>query len=402
MKVAQIYQIVNDIYTEVVDGATAEGGTLLAEDLSNIVDIGRAIFDNTSVDKFVNKLVDHIGRVVIVERPYQGTAPGLLMDSWLFGSVKEKITMHRLPVAESNDTWNLVDGQTYDQDTFTQPDVMVTFFDKYVTFEVTLSIADKQVMSAFDNATQLNSFISMIYEAMSTALTVRLDALIERTINNFMAATINAEYPDPSGETPYSGSSKLKAVNLLKLYNDTFGLSGQTALTVDRAIYTPEFIRFAIFQLKVLTVRLKKMSTLFNIKELERFTPEDRMKIILLNDFAAAADVYLRSDTYHNDLVKLPKADIVPYWQGTGSDYNFSSISSINVEIDDGNGGKVPVTIGGILGCILDVEAAGVSCLSKNMTMHRNDRAEFQNVWDKTKVGYFNDLSENGIVLFIA
>ena len=135
MKVAQIYEIVNDIYNEVVSGATDPGtGTLLAEDLSNIVDIGRAIFDNTSVDKFVNKLVDHIGRVVIVERPYQGTAPGLLMDSWLFGSVKEKITMHRLPVAESNDTWNLVDGQTYDQDTFTQPDVMVTFFDKYVKY----------------------------------------------------------------------------------------------------------------------------------------------------------------------------------------------------------------------------------------------------------------------------
>jgi len=397
MKVAQIYNLVNTMYGEIVGG-----DTIVAEDLSNVVDIGRQIFDATSVDKFVNKLVDHIGRLVIVERPYQGTAPSLLMDSWEYGSVKEKITMHRLPVAESNESWNLVDGQVYEQDTFNQPDVMVTFFDKYITFEVTLSIADKQVKSAFDNATQLNSFISMIYEAMSTALTVRLDALIERTINNFMGATIHAEYPDPSGTTPYAGSSKLKAVNLLKLYNDTFGLSGQAALTVDRAIYTPEFIRFAIFQLKLYTVRLKKMSTLFNVKELERFTPEDRMKIVLLNDFAAAADVYLRSDTYHNDLVKLPQADIVPYWQGTGADYAFNNISSINVEVDDGNGGKFTVAIGGILGCVFDIEAAGVSCLSKNMTMHRNDRAEFQNVWDKTKVGYFNDLSENGVVFFIA
>lgn len=393
MKVAQIYDLVNTMYGEIVNGET-----IVAEDLSNVVDIGREIFDATSVDKFVNKLVDHIGRLVVVERPYQGTAPGLLMDSWQYGSVKEKITMHRLPVAEANESWNLVDGQRYDQDTFTQPDVMVTFFDKYITFEVTLSIADKQVKSAFDNATQLNSFISMIYEAMSTALTVRLDALIERTINNFMASTIASEYPDPTGSTPYAGSSKLKAVNLLKLYNDTFG----TSLTADKAIYTPEFIRFAIFQLKLATVRLKKMSTLFNVKELERFTPEDRMKIILLNDFAAAADVYLRSDTYHNDLVKLPQADVVPYWQGTGSDYAFSNISAISVEVDNGEGGKKSVALNGILGCIFDIEAAGVSCLDKNMTMHRNDRAEFQNVWDKTKVGYFNDLSENGIVFFIA
>lgn len=393
MKVEQIYSLVNTIYGEIV-----EGDNIVTEDLSNVVDIGRAIFDATSVDKFVNKLVDHIGRLVIVERPYQGTAPGLLMDSWEYGSVKEKVTMRRLPVAESNESWNLVDGNVYEQDQFNQPDVMVTFFDKYVTFEVTLSIADKQVKSAFDNVTQLNSFISMIYEAMSTALTVRLDSLIERTINNFMAQTIHAEYPDPSGTTPYAGSSKLKAVNLLKLYNDTFGAS----LTADKALYTPEFIRFAIFQLKMFTVRLKKMSTLFNIKELERFTPEDRMKVVLLNDFAAAADVYLRSDTYHNDLVKLPEADVVPYWQGTGSDYSFTNISKIDVQVDDGNGGTATVQIGGILGCIFDIEAAGVSCLSKNMTMHRNDRAEFQNVWDKTKVGYFNDLSENGVVFFIA
>ena len=396
MKVTDIYSIVNDIYGEVVEGDSP----LLQEDLSNIVDIGKTLFDATSVDNFVRKLVDHIGRVVFVIRKYEGSTPSLLMDSWEFGSVKEKISMHKLPVAETNDTWTLTTGQTYNQDEFNAPDVSVKFFDKYVTFEVTLSLADKQVKSAFDNAEQLNALMSMIYTAMDTALTARLDALMERTINNLMAGTIYSEYPDPLNTTPYNAATGIRAVNLLYMYNQQFG----TSLAKADALVTPEFVRYANMVMNMYRDRLTKLSTLFNVEGYERFTPRSRQHVILLSNYVNAAKSYLYSDTYNANEVRfdMEGVEIVPYWQGTGATYDLAYTSEINVEFDDGNGSTNTVDLAGIIGVMFDHEAAGVSCLRKNITMHRNDRAEFQNVWSKAFCGYFNDFSENCIVFFMA
>lgn len=396
MKVTDIYQITNDIYGEVVEGDSP----LLQEDLSNIVDIGKAIFDATSVDNFVRKLVDHIGRVVFVIRKYEGSTPSLLMDSWEFGSVKQKITMKTLPVAETNSTWDLQNGQTYNQDEFTAPDVACKFFDKYVSFEVTLSLADKQVKSAFDNAEQVNSLYSMIYTAMDTALTARLDALMERTINNLMAATIDSEFPDPLNTTPYNGGTGVRAVNLLYMYNQQFG----TSLAKADALVTPEFIRYANMVMNMYRDRLTKLSTLFNIEGYERFTPRSRQHFVLLSNYINAAKSYLYSDTYNmgETTLDMEGVEVVPYWQGTGATYDLAYTSEINVEFDDGAGSTKTVDLAGVLGVLFDHEAAGVSCLRKNITMHRNDRAEFQNVWSKAFVGYFNDFAENCVVFFIA
>lgn len=397
MKVTDIYQITNDIYNEVVDG---ENNPILQEDLSNIVDIGKAIFDATSVDNYVRKLVDHIGRVVFVIRKYEGSTPSLLMDAWEFGSVKEKISMHKLPVAETNDTWTLTSGTTYNQDEFNAPDISVRFFDKYVSFEVTLSLADKQVKSAFDNATQLNSLMSMIYEAMDTALTARLDNLMERTINNLIAGTVFSEYPDPGNTTPYANSTGVRAVNLLYMYNQQFGAS----LTKADALVTPEFIRYANMVMNMYRDRLTKLSTMFNVEGYERFTPRSRQHVILLSNYVQAARSYLYSDTYNPSDVAfdMEGVEVVPYWQGTGATYDVAYTSEIDVEFDDGAGSTNSVNLAGIIGCIFDHEAAGVSNLRKNITMHRNDRAEFQNVWSKAFVGYFNDFSENCVVFFMA
>jgi hypothetical protein len=389
MKVAQIYNLVNTMYGEIVGGET-----IVAEDLSNVVDIGREIFDATSVDKFVNKLVDHIGRLVIVERPYQGTAPSLLMDSWEYGSVKEKITMHRLPVAESNESWNLVDGQVYEQDTFNQPDVMVTFFDKYITFEVTLSIADKQVKSAFDSASQVNAFFSMIETMIYNSRTVKTDELAMRVINQMIGATINADFP---GGTGYDTGSTVRCVNLLKLYNDAN--PSERITTFDGAISSGSFIRFASYTMARYEYRMRRLSRLFNIGAQARFTPADRLHFVMLNDFAKAAGVYNQSDTFHDEFTALPNAELVPYWQGTGTDYGYEDMTSINVTLS----GATPapeVEATGIIGVMFDRDALGI-CNERNyVTTHYNARAEFTNLWYKSETGLWCDYDEPFVVFY--
>lgn len=373
MLMTQVHEIANTVTQEVL-GESA----VVNEDLSNIIDIGDQIANLNLLDNYVRSLVDHIGKMIFVNRPYSGTAPSLLMDSWEYGSILEKVTYDGLPEATENESWELEDGQEYNPNIFTQPQVSAKFFDKRVTFEVPMSFAERQVKSAFSSAAQLNAFFSMIYNAIDKSMTVKTDGLIERTLNNFI------------GETLYTGSNSVRSVNLLAGFNTQYG----TSLTADQARLNPEFIRYAAYMIRLFSDRLVKISNLFNAGGKDRFTPKDMQKIILLSEFKTAADIYLYSDTFHNELTKLPESDEVPYWQGTGVAYDFMSTSAINVKTSAGN----TVAQAGILGVILDRDACGVSNLSKRVTTDWNAKGEFWNNWYKFDAGYFNDFNENGIV----
>lgn len=384
MQVAQIYDIVNTITKEVL-GETA----VVNEDLSNIVDVGTQVFDANATDAYVRKLMNQVGKIVFVNRAYSGVVPSVLMDGWEYGSVVEKVR-GELPEATENESWELTNGTSYDPNVFYQPTVTVKFYNSKTTFEVPVSITEKQVKQSFQNAEQLNSFISMIYNEVDKSMTIKIDELVMRTIDNFIAETVHAEYDGAALNT----KSTTKAVNLLKLYNDKFN----TELTADKALTTPEFIRFASLVMGTYKNRLARISRLFNIEKKARFTPADKLHVILLNDFVMAADTYLQSDTYHNEFVKLPEASVVPYWQASGQNYDFADISKIDVK--DSNGDTVQVT--GILGVMFDHEALGVCNIDRRVTTNYNPKAEFFSNWYKFDAGYFNAFDENFIVFFVA
>lgn len=374
MKVAQIYDIINSVTKETL-GETA----VVKEDLTNIVDVGKEIIDADSVDSYVKKLVNHIGKVIFVDRLYKGNAPSVLMDSWEFGSVTEKISTN-LPDAKESDTWKLEDGKDYSPNVFYEPKVSVKFFNKRVTFEIPLSFTELQVKQSFSNVTQLNSFLSMLYTSVENSMTVKLDDLIMRTINNMTAETV-------------ASKDAVRAVDLLAKYNAEKG----TKLTDVQALKDPEFIRYASYTISVYKDRLSKISKLFNEGKQARFTPEDKLHIVLLSDFAKASDVYLQSGTFHNEMTELPLHETVPYWQGSGTDYDFTSITKIDVKTSTGK----TVSQTGILGVMFDRDALGVSNLDRRVTTNYNAKAEFFNNFYKMDAGYYNDLNENFVVFYV-
>lgn len=396
MEVNQIYTLINSVSGEVL-GRT----DIVTEDLTGIVDLGTEVFNQNAVDNYVKSLVNHIGKVVFVNRHYAGKVPSVLMDAWEFGSVLEKISAD-VPEAEENDTWNLKDGKSYDQDVFHKPTVSAKFFSSKVTFEVPVSITERQVKESFSNAAQLNGFISMIYAAVEKSMTIKADALIMRTINNMVAETVLADAQafgaaaagDMTG-ADLSGASTARCVNLLKLYNKKTG--AETPLTAAKAITDPDFIRFASYVMGTYADRLQSISTVFNVGGKERFTPKDMLHVVLLSDFAKAAQTYLYSDTFNRGDVLLPQAETVPFWQGSGKNYEFASTGNINIKE---SGGKA-VEISGVLGVMFDRDALGVCNLDRRVTTNYNAKAEFFNNYYKFDAGYFNDTNENFVVFFI-
>lgn len=409
MNVKQIYQIINSVSVEVL-GRT----DIVTDDLTGIVDLGTEVFNQNALDNYVKSLVNHIGKVIFVNRPYAGKVPSVLMDAWEFGSVLEKISAD-VPEAEENDTWDLQDKKSYDQDVFHKPTVTAKFFNSKVTFEVPVSITERQVKESFSNAAQLNGFISMIYAAVEKSMTIKADALIMRTINNMIAETVLADAVafgatkagDMTGAN-LANASTARCVNLLKLYNDKYfpatpatgdvePTPNPNALTAAKAITDPDFIRFASYVMGTYADRLQSISTVFNVGGKERFTPKDMLHVVLLSDFAKAAQTYLYSDTFNRGDVLLPQAETVPFWQGSGKNYDFAGTGHINVKE---SGGKA-VEITGVLGVMFDRDALGVCNLDRRVTTNYNAKAEFFNNYYKFDAGYFNDTNENFVVFFI-
>ena len=385
MEVIQIHTLLNSVIEEI----TGEQSTLLNEDLSNVIDVGRSVFNATSYDKFTKSLVDHIGRVIFVDRKYEGTVPSVIYDGFEFGAVLEKIGSE-IPEYTENETWDLQNGESYDPNIFYGSSVYAKFFSKYVTFEVPLSVTDKQAKSAFSSASELRRFVNMLFGKVEDAMVLASENLVMRTINGAIAETVYADY----GASDIGDSSGVKAINLLYLYNQKLGAGNE--ITQAQAMDDPDFIRFASAEMMKVANRLKKVSVLFNVGGKKRFTPTKNLKIVLHSDFSANAKAYLYSNTFHEDYVKLPKADEVPYWQGSGDDYDIAETTAINVKLPSDN--TKTVAVDGILGVMFDEDCLGMLNFERYTTSDYNGKAEFTNYWHKQKVCAWLDTNENFVV----
>lgn len=392
MKIEQVYSLVNASTKEIL-GET----DLVKQDLSNIVDIGASIVGSGNVDNYVKSLVDHIGKVIFVNRPYAGSVPNVLMDKWEFGSVLEKISAD-LPEAVENKSWELSNGVDYSPNVFYKPTVSAKFYNSKITFEVDMSFTEKQVKESFSNAEQLNAFVSMLYNAVERSMTVKIDSLVMSTINNAIAQVINHSMPTVSDGDYSQATSTPQAINLLKTYNDTF----TKTLTKTSCLADPDFLKWCCITLSTYAKRMSRMSTLFNVGGKPRFTPTEDLNIIMLQDFYANMRVNLLSDTKNKEDLLLP-TDIttIPYWQGSGDDYSSEKVAKINVAIKTGDSTTKDIAMGGIMAVMFDRNALGVCNEDRRVTTNYNPKAEFYNNFYKFDCSYFNDLDENFIVFFI-
>lgn len=384
MEVKQVAEFVNSATSEFLGDSA-----VLNEDLSNVVDVGTAVFNASAFDKYVKSLVNHIGKVIFVNRAYRGSAPSVLRDAWEYGSVVEKITSE-MPIATENEDWELTDGASYDPNVFHAPKVEAKFFNKMTTFEIDRSITERQVKQSFSSATQLNAFVSMLLNEVEKSLTVKMDSLIMRTINNMIVETMYNQYAGGS----ITGAGGPRAVNLLSRFNTQYNKN----LSAASAILDPDFIRYAAYTISLYVDRLTRMSTLFNIGGKQRFTPRDLQHIVMLSEFKSAADIFLQSGTFHDEYTKLVNAETVPFWQGSGTDFAFSSTGKVDATSVAGHS----QTATGILACIWDRDALGVMCENSRVNTNYNGKADFTNYFYKRDARYFNDMNENFVVFFVA
>lgn len=381
MKVEQIYTLVNEVCAQALGENAVE-----ATDLTGLVAMGDAVLSSeTSVDAFNKTLVDRIGRIVISSRAYNREGIDIMMNTFEYGCIMQKITVQPMDAVEAPQ-WSLTAGQSVEQYTIVKADVKQKLFDGLTAWEIDITIPDMQLKSAFTSPEAMAAFIDSIFTAMSNSLELQLERTSEMAVANFIAEKIYAQ--------AQSTNDGIHAVHLLQAYNAESGKSLKAA----EALRDLDFYKYASRQINLFIDRFRKMSKLFNVDKFARFTPRDLVRVTMLADFTTGADYYLQSDTFHDELTALPLYREIPFWQGSGTDYTYANTSTIDITTSDGH----EVKQDGVICLINDIEAIGMTCDNRRVrSSPPNGRGEYTNYFSKADIRYYNDLSENAIVFTV-
>ena len=384
MKVKQIATILNTVINPEQIGETA----VVNEDLSNIVDVGKALTAagtfGENFDNFTKALIDQVGKVVFVDRVYTAQGPNLLRDSWEYGSVLQKVRCD-LPDADDNKTWSLADlanGSTVDPFVITKPTVKAKYFNSKTTFEVPITLAEEQVKEAFKSPSDMNRFMSMIENRVLMKRALCTEAMSKRTLNNLIAQKIHA---------------KSNVVNLLKDYNTAY----TKTLTAATCLSDPDFLKYCAKTIMMYKKYIAEASMLYNNDGYVTFTPEDRLEFTVLSEFSKDLQVYMYADTYNKEFVQLDGYSEVAYWQGSGTNNAFNEISKIDVKALTADGTEFTVAQTGVVAVMYDRDAAAICNENERVTSIYNPKAEYWNYFYKYDCAYMNDTAENCIVFII-
>lgn len=377
--VSQIKNIINDS----VKDALGKTNGVTQVDTTDVVSMGKAIAQYNLYEGFFGALVNRIVRTVIFVRTYEGSNRSVLRDEHEYGAFVQKV-YYTMPDAVDNPTWDIPDGnndykQASPYDVEGTVSISALIYGGKGTWSIEIVRPVEQIKTAFMDESSMMSFIDGIYLTVENAFKFEEERLVAQAVNTAMASVID------------NG----RARNLLAEYNTKYSQN----LTVDTALVSADFLKYASKEINRTIENMGKMSTIYNNGGYNTFTSKDNMVVELLSEFATATDMYLQSDTFHDELTKLPNFERVPFWQSSGQGFAFADCSKINIDHDDFTNA---VEQGGIIGFVHDIE--NVACYFGNRRSWEifNPRSEVVVHGEKAEKGYAVDNNANAVVFYIA
>lgn len=387
--VNQIYSLVNDS----VNDALGKNATLTNIDTTDIVSLGKAISNYDAYEDFYRSLVNRIAKTVYFVRTYKANDRHILRDEHEYGAFIQKV-YYMMPEAVENPEFNVAtwsgDTATYSQaspfDVDTVVEVKALIYGGQGTWSIEIMRPVSQIKTAFLDESSMMSFIDGIYVAIDNAFKLEEERLVATACNTAMAHALN------------SGLSR----NLLHEYNELFP---DATLTVAEAMVSPEFLRFACKEIADTIDHMSGMSTLFNSQGYETFTDKDNLVVEILSQFENAFNMYLKADTFHEELVSLPMHEKVKYWQGSGSNFAFADTSTIKVTNDalkTATNLTGTVNQSGIICFLHDIENVAAYFGERNSWEMYNPRSRVINHGEQARKGFAVDTYANSCVFYIA
>ena len=335
-----------------------------------------------------------LSKTVISNRPYYRKFQGLEADNIRYGNHVRKINYvdrewedgSRLP---------LTTGVTVDDQAPTLDEVLQTNFYGQNDYEIPWTLFSNQIDVAFQNADELGAFITGKLQNISDMTEQKHEAMARMILCNLIAGIISI-------------NNAPQVLHLVTMYNTFSGYSPAKTLTDIRgdADEYAKFTKWLYAAVATASSLLKERTVLYhqNVtgKEISRHTPYNKQNVYLLSTERFQMEASVLADTFHDNYLRMADTAILNYWQ---------SIKSLDrIEITptymDTTGALVTpqsaVTQSNVFGIITDVEAAGYTIVNQRTTSAAyNGKGEFQNFWLKFTDRYWNDFTENAIVLLL-
>lgn len=375
MNVNQIYSVNNDISENIVEG----GANII--DIASFVKFGEEVLSSqTNKETWFGSLVDRIGKTIIAIRQYKASGRNVTVDSFTFGSILQKIS-YRLTEAEESPQWDTTGS--LNPYTMVQKSGVISklYAQELPTFSFLDVIPDYQLESAFTSPTAMSGFISGLYTRMENGKAVAIEGM-----ENYAIASLYAKVYEQATATQPVNARRCR--NLLAEYNT---LHPSATLTTDNCLETPAFLEFMAIEISMASKAMEKYTTMYNDATVERFSTKDKQIIEIPTYVNKSFDVYLKSNTFHNELVALPNFNEVLYWTSPADD--------LDVKVDLGN--ENVVTIPNVICAIRDKDA--VAC-----TLEREDTASMYDAINRRTYvrmsadrRYVVDTSENCVIFYI-
>lgn len=375
----------NQIYTMVNDATAQMYGSeaLTVKDTSSLVSLGEKILSSdTDKEVFFKTLVDKIARTIVAIREFETKERSVKRDAVNWGLFAQKISYKKK---------NAVENPSYDFTTQANPfdvkpstEIIQKIFGENIgVWSYEDVIPYDQMFTAFNSASAMGAVIAGIYTNINNEYTMAKAALENLAVDTLIAGVIK------------KGKATQKR-NVLAEFNT----ANSTSLTVDQALKNADYIKYVNRELYTTIGFMQEANELYNLEGIIRQTPKDKLVVEILGMYASASAVYLEADTYHNELVKLPRYEEVNYWQGMGAEASFEDVSSIKIKntgID-----AEDISQSGIIACIHDYDAVAAFVDKPEIGSMPNPRQRCLNVFYQAARNYGVDLSEKCVVFYMA
>lgn len=346
----------------------------------------------TGYDPVLQAISQVLSRTIFSIRPYTRKFGGLMVSNQQFGNIVRKLNIADKDW-ENDSRFELTDGNSVDMYKVNKPTILQTNFYGANVFEKSLTIFKDQLDCAFSSPDEFGRFISMTMTNASDMIEQAHENLARATLANFIGGKI-------SGDTA-------SVIHLLTEYNTITGL--ETPLTAE-TVYQPAnfkpFMQWVYSRVASLSSLMTERTQKFHInvtgKEISRHTPVNKQKVYLYAPARYQTETMVLADVYHDNFLRMADNETVNFWQSIDKP-DAINVQPVYLQTDgtlktDG----APVNKGGIFGVMFDEEAAGYTVVNQwSAPTPFNVKGGYSNIFWHFTDRYWNDFTENGVVLLL-
>lgn len=344
------------------------------------------------VDPLLSALTTTLSKTIFSIRPYSRKFKGLFHDNVKFGNHTRKIN-----IADSDwqkdERYDLTDGASIDMYKVKKPKVLQMNYYGQNIVERQVTIFRDQLNVALSSEEEFQRFITMVMTNASDQIEQAHESCARLTVANFMAAKI-------------SGYKDATVINLLTEYNTLTGLALKAADVYKPDNFVP-FVKWAFARIKNISDMMTERTQMFHENvtgsEISRHTPYSKQKMYMNAQFMNEVSTMVLGDVFHDDRYKLIDYESVGYWQNPKNPTSLDIENMAYMNVADG-GVKTDVAseVTGVIGCLFDEEALGVSTFNEwSAPTPFNAKGGYTNIFWHFNDRYYNDFTENGVVFVI-